>query len=147
MLRGTDNLIVKQVTRFLLPLIQLFSLYVIFHGHYSPGGGFQGGALLAASFILHRIVFGQQTGTQLFSTRGALTCGVLGLLLYITIGGLAWFGGGAFLDYAAFPFGASVPTAELRSIGILLVEIGVATTVVGTLVALFDLLTTETLTP
>ncbi len=35
----------------LYPIILLFGLYVIFNGHISPGGGFQGGALLMAIYI------------------------------------------------------------------------------------------------
>ena len=34
------------------PFIQLFGLYVIAHGHHSPGGGFQGGVILGTSLIL-----------------------------------------------------------------------------------------------
>ena len=44
MIRREDSVIVHVVTRVMVPLIQIFALYVIFHGHYSPGGGFQGGA-------------------------------------------------------------------------------------------------------
>ena len=45
--------------RLLSPYIMLFGLYVIFHGHYSPGGGFQGGTLLAASILLIRLAGGE----------------------------------------------------------------------------------------
>ncbi|MDZ7681478.1 MAG: MnhB domain-containing protein [Fodinibius sp.] len=46
--------------RFLSPYIMIFGFYVIFHGHYSPGGGFQGGTLLAASLLLVRIASGTE---------------------------------------------------------------------------------------
>ena len=36
------DLIIRMVCRGLAPFIQLFGLYVIMHGHSSPGGGFQG---------------------------------------------------------------------------------------------------------
>jgi len=36
----------------MIPIIQLFALYVVAHGHHSPGGGFQGGVIFGASFIL-----------------------------------------------------------------------------------------------
>ena len=39
----SDNLIVKTIIRLFTPFIQIYGLYVIAHGHYSPGGGFQGG--------------------------------------------------------------------------------------------------------
>ena len=37
------DFIIKTTSRLLIPFIQLFALYVIAHGHHSPGGGFQGG--------------------------------------------------------------------------------------------------------
>ena len=52
MIEYLENIIIRTLCRFLIPFIQLFGLYVIAHGHGSPGGGFQGGCILAASFIL-----------------------------------------------------------------------------------------------
>jgi multicomponent Na+:H+ antiporter subunit B len=47
----SHDLIVTTICRILIPFIQLFGLYVIAHGHHSPGGGFQGGVILGASII------------------------------------------------------------------------------------------------
>jgi cobalamin synthase len=55
MIRRQDSIIITTLTRLLTPFIQLFGLYVIMHGHSSPGGGFQGGVILGAGFILRRI--------------------------------------------------------------------------------------------
>ena len=49
--------IVLLLSKVVSPYIMLFGMYVIFHGHYSPGGGFQGGAMMAASILLIRIAF------------------------------------------------------------------------------------------
>lgn len=38
--------------RFLFPLILLFGAYIFIHGHLTPGGGFQGGAIIASAFLL-----------------------------------------------------------------------------------------------
>ena len=46
------DLIVTNTVRLLVPVIQLFAFYVLAHGHVSPGGGFQGGVIMGASFIL-----------------------------------------------------------------------------------------------
>ena len=48
--------------RLLVPFILLFALYVVAHGHYSPGGGFQGGTIIAAAIIMIRLVRGRATG-------------------------------------------------------------------------------------
>jgi multicomponent Na+:H+ antiporter subunit B len=46
------SLILYTGCRFLFPLILLFGIYVFVHGHLSPGGGFQGGAIIASAFVL-----------------------------------------------------------------------------------------------
>ena len=50
--RKNADIILQEASRLLLPPMQLFALYVIAHGHHSPGGGFQGGVILGASLIL-----------------------------------------------------------------------------------------------
>ena len=50
---GDHHRIIVGITcRIAVPLVQIFALYVVAHGHHSPGGGFQGGVMLGASFIL-----------------------------------------------------------------------------------------------
>ena len=44
--------ILNIVSKFLFPIILLFGSYIIFYGDTSPGGGFQGGAIIATAFIL-----------------------------------------------------------------------------------------------
>ena len=46
------DLIVTNTVRLIVPVIQIFAFYVLAHGHVSPGGGFQGGVAMGASFIL-----------------------------------------------------------------------------------------------
>lgn len=138
--RPKDSLIADVVTRIMVPVIQVFALYVVFHGHYSPGGGFQGGALVAASVLLARIVFGHDRSQRFFPVRAGTPLGLAGLLLYTGVGLVALPLGGAFLDYARLPL--ALPPDMLRNWGILAVEIGVALAVSGTLVAIFDYLAT-----
>jgi len=47
-----DNNLLKIAVDVLFPLIILFGFYVIIHGHLSPGGGFQGGVIIASAFLL-----------------------------------------------------------------------------------------------
>lgn len=44
--------IIKTTTRILVPLILVFGAYIILHGHLTPGGGFQGGAVFASGLAL-----------------------------------------------------------------------------------------------
>ncbi len=50
--------IVKKVTQLLSGVIFLFGVYIIFHGHLTPGGGFAGGTIIAGAFILIVLAFG-----------------------------------------------------------------------------------------
>lgn len=128
--------IVALSARLVTPFIQLFALYVVFHGHYSPGGGFQGGAMLAASFLLIRLSIGTQ-GAQLQFRRNWGTPGSsIGALVFLGTGMLTLFLGADFLDYAGLPL--ELPEPELRNLGILIVEIGVAVAVAATLTAIYD---------
>ncbi len=141
MTRASDSLIVALVSRAVAPLIQLFALYVIFHGHYSPGGGFQGGALLAASILLLRLSRGRQESQSNFPSGLGPTLGAVGAFCFLGTGLIA-LAGGNFLDYAQIPLPDLEP-AELRSLAILCIESGIAMTVMGTLVSIFDTLSEE----
>ena len=48
-----DQVVLRVVSKITIPFILLFGLYVITHGELGPGGGFQGGVIVAASFILY----------------------------------------------------------------------------------------------
>ena len=50
-------LILKEVNRFTVMIIYIFGLYVILHGHLSPGGGFAGGTIISAGMIFYKFVY------------------------------------------------------------------------------------------
>ncbi len=52
------SLIVRTITRLIYGLVLVFGFYVIMHGHLTPGGGFQGGAVVASAFALLLVAFG-----------------------------------------------------------------------------------------
>lgn len=118
-------------------VIQVFALYVIFHGHYSPGGGFQGGALLAAAVILLRIGEGREGSQREMPNSITLLLGSIGALIFGGVGLVAFFFGGNFLQYDAAPE-IGLSAVDLHYWGILVIEIGVALAVMAVLVAIFD---------
>jgi multicomponent Na+:H+ antiporter subunit B len=129
--------------RLLVPFIMLFAIYVLVHGHDSPGGGFQAGAMFAALFILIRMVRGEDSRWGLDRTRALrLACG--GVILYASIGLLSLFFAGNYLDYGVLPL--PLKAAKVRAMGTLGIEIGVAMGVTGVLVLIFDALTTGEIT-
>jgi multicomponent Na+:H+ antiporter subunit B len=52
------SIIVKKICQIIAPVIFLFGLYVIAHGHLTPGGGFAGGVIMASAFIFQIIAYG-----------------------------------------------------------------------------------------
>lgn len=131
-----DNIIVDVVTRMMVPMIQVFGLYVIFHGHYSPGGGFQGGALLAGSVLLQRVALGDERSQRGFPRSLGTPLGIVGLLIFSGVGVVALLAGGNYLQYDKLPLGLEADM--LHHWGILVAEIGVAFAVTGTLTSIFD---------
>jgi multicomponent Na+:H+ antiporter subunit B len=133
--------IIQFAARIQAPLLQLYALYVLFHGHYSPGGGFQAGAALAGSFLVPRLAEGVPAGVHGLTTRVATSLAVGGMALYGAVGVVSMLEPGtAFLDYdglAGLPFGLQVG-GQTRAIGSLLIEVGITLTVLGVLVTLFD---------
>lgn len=121
------SVIVRTVSRMMIPFIQLFGLYVIVHGESSPGGGFQGGVILGASIILLAIVFGLGEAERRMPRRLAITLMCVGLLIYSGIGLLDMFAGGRYLEY---------PT-EFSALSILGVEFGIGITVMAVTSLLF----------
>jgi multicomponent Na+:H+ antiporter subunit B len=89
------NQIILTVSGIVSPFIMLFGLYVIFHGHYSPGGGFQGGTLLAASLLLIRLAAGIDIAQLQFKRILGTPLGSIGVLIYFGTGFLAMIGGGS----------------------------------------------------
>ena len=129
------SIIVKVVCGRLVPFVQIFGLYVIMHGHSSPGGGFQGGVILASSFMLLVLCDGLDAVQQRFSVARATVVTSTGVLLYAGVGVVSLFLGANYLDYGI------LPSAEPRSLGMLVIEVGVGITVTGALVSIFyDLL-------
>ena len=131
MIRESQDVIVKTLARLLVPFIVIYALYVVMHGHHSPGGGFQGGVILAASFVLLAISQGLDKIRQRLSEKTAGILSSLGGFIYAGIGLLCLLLGGKYLDYGKLSKLLSVEPAQARSLGILGVEIGVALAVMA----------------
>lgn len=129
--------ILDTAARLMTPFVLLFAAYVVVHGHDSPGGGFQGGVLLAAAVILVKLVRGRPTGWEIGS-RTALALACVGLGLYAGIGLIPLFFGGEYLNYGV-PQWIGGPVTE-RVLGTMGIEIGVTFTVAGVILVVFDAL-------
>jgi multicomponent Na+:H+ antiporter subunit B len=129
------HVILRVLSKLLIPMIMLFALYVQFHGDYGPGGGFQAGVIFGAAIILYALMFGLEAAKRVFPPRVLEFFVAFGILLYGGVGIDAILLGGNFLDYGHL---AHEPVHG-QHLGILLVELGVGITVAAVMASLFFL--------
>ena len=130
-----DSAIVRTMSRMLIPLIQLFALYVLFFGQYGPGGGFVGGVMLGTSLILGILVFGPEAPPCRLARKMTHADGV-GLLIFAGVGGLCLIGGGQFLNYAHLEIPGIDVESRRRYLGIMMTQLGVATDIAVTAISI-----------
>lgn len=88
--------IVRTVTNILFSFILIFGFYVIMHGHLTPGGGFQGGAVVASGIALVLIAYGYDYTVQWIKKSNLSVLESIGGLGFI---GLAFLGIGTTFFY------------------------------------------------
>ena len=105
------SLIVRTVACILAIPVIIFGLYVVMHGHLTPGGGFAGGAVMATLTALLLVAFGKDFAGKSPRKEIVLAFECLGLIAFVTIGflglGTTFFGN--FLANSGSIFGASIP--------------------------------------
>jgi len=94
------SVIVKTVAKFVVPPIVLFGIYMVLHGHLTPGGGFPGGVIIASSFILLTLAFGREVAFQKLKRSTASLLESIGGLIFLSLALLGiGFGGWFFLNF------------------------------------------------
>lgn len=92
------SVIVKRITRITVSLIFLFGIYILLHGHLTPGGGFAGGVIIALSFIHVVLAFGRDEASKHLKENIILLLEPVGGLLFVGIALLGLAGGYFFLN-------------------------------------------------
>jgi multicomponent Na+:H+ antiporter subunit B len=115
---------IRTVTAFVLPFIILFSFYVILHGDTSPGGGFQGGAIIGAAMIIYSIVFSAGETIDGLSNRSLVPFEGTAVLTFFLTGILGVITGASFLTYILPGLAAGLQPV-VRTLMLLILEIGI----------------------
>ncbi len=138
-----NDIIIKSITRLVIPFIQVYGIFIILHGHVSPGGGFAGGALIGTSLVLYTIVFGIDASKRKFSHRVSEYAESGGILFYDFLGLIGLVLTGSFLTNieAGFPLGNPGTILSGGMIPLLMVGIGIK--VASTFITLFHILIEE----
>ncbi len=131
------DLVIQIATRLVVPFLQLYALYVVAHGHHSPGGGFQGGVIFGATIILMSIAYDLRSTKKRMPEGVSAQMASTGVLVYAGTGALCLLLGSNFLDYSALARLIDTGRAMARSHGILLVEIGVAIAVSAVMIWIY----------
>lgn len=131
------GLILNVAFRMLVPFTIVYGVYVLCLGEFSPGGGFQAGALLSVGVLLSRLILGEKARFNVSGSTSVVLAGI-GTFIYAFTGWLTLFGGAEyFLDYNYMPVHLE-PRHEMHALGIFLIEIGVAVCVMMTIINLLD---------
>lgn len=123
------------VARLTVPFVLVYGMYVITHGELGPGGGFQGGVILAAAYIIFALVRGLPAAQRALPPRVTDVTAGLGVLIYAGVGVACLLLGADFLDYDALS--PANPTGG-QKLGMTLVEAGVGVTVSSVMISLFN---------
>jgi len=90
--------IVKTIAGISFPFIVIYGLYVIAHGHLTPGGGFQGGAVVASGLALILVAYGSQWTAKKIKEHDLSLLESVGAIGFITVAFLGIFFGGMFFS-------------------------------------------------
>ena len=131
------SLILTTAARYLLPLMLLFSVFILLRGHHDPGGGFIGGLVAASAFALYGFAYGMPAARRILHFNPLKMIGV-GLLTAVTSGLLSpIFNQGPFLtamwDDTTYPAIGKLGTPLMFDIGVYITVIGVTMLIILTL--------------
>ena len=93
------TLIVKCVTRLTVGIIFLFGVYIVLHGHISPGGGFAGGVIIALSFIHLVLAYGGKFAFKKMDVMKASLLENIGAISFLGIALIGMIFGSFFLNF------------------------------------------------
>jgi len=127
----------------IMPFIQLYGVFVILHGHLSPGGGFAGGAIIGASLVLYTLAYGLKKGHKKMPHHISSKIETGGILWFIALGLVGVIGGGNFLANKSAGFNMG-QLGSIFSAGLIpLATIGIGLKVGSTIVTLFHTMIEE----
>lgn len=92
----SNDPIVCTVVKILTPIIIVFGIYVLFNGHLSPGGGFSGGSVLGAGFILFAMAYGEDNAAKIIKPSIIRVITICSLSFYCLAKSYSFFTGNEF---------------------------------------------------
>ncbi|MDE5052835.1 Na(+)/H(+) antiporter subunit B [Niallia taxi] len=134
----TNDVILQTTTKIVLFIILIFSVFIFFTGHYTPGGGFIGGLLTSGAIVLLLLAFDLKTVKKILPFNYMYMIAT-GLLFSIGTGAGAMLFNVPFLTHAYTHIDIpilgelSLHTATIFDLGVFLVVVGVTMTIIQTI--------------
>lgn len=123
------SVILRTAARLLVPLMLLFSVFLLLRGHNETGGGFIGGLVAGISFALYAIAYGTVASRRALRATPQRLMAV-GLGIAVLSGLLPLFGGGALLEGLWVKWPLKIGTPVLFDVGVYLLVIGMTLVIV-----------------
>ena len=132
-----NSIILRTATNYILPLLLMFSVFILLRGHYLPGGGFVGGLIAAVAFVLHMLANGlEETRKLLMIHPGYLLPFGLSLTLLSGFAPVILTGDpfmtGVWMN-EAIPVIGKIGSALFFDLGVYVVVFGVTLTIIFTI--------------
>jgi multicomponent Na+:H+ antiporter subunit B len=93
------TIIVKTISSWIKVLVFLFGIYIILFGHLTPGGGFSGGVIIAASYVLLLLAFGREYAEKNLSLPIASRLDCVAAFLFAALASFGFIYGAGFFFY------------------------------------------------
>ncbi len=132
-----SSVILKTATRYLAPLLLLFSFFTLLRGHNDPGGGFIGGLVAAAGLALYAIAYDVDSARQMLHVD-PIKLVATGLLIAVSSAIPAWLAGDPFMTgqwdtKTELPVLGKLGTPFMFDVGVYLVVIGITLMIIFSL--------------
>ncbi len=127
--------IVKKVTQLMVGIIFMYGIYIVLHGHLTPGGGFAGGAIIAGAFILLILAFGSSSLKLKKEVAGSSNTESIAILMVVVLALMTLLFGAKVFFLNFLPKGEP---GELLSAGVIpLYNIFIGIEVAGAILTIF----------
>jgi len=130
------SIILSTASRYLLPLMLMFSFFLLLRGHNEPGGGFVGGLMAAAAYTLYMIANGLPEARSLLKADPIRLIAV-GLILSLSSGFISFIFGMSFMtgiwSDEVFPVINKIGTPLLFDLGVFFLVVGITLTIIFSL--------------
>jgi Multisubunit Na+/H+ antiporter, MnhB subunit len=138
----SESQVIMTTVKAVIPFVLTYGLFITFHGTSSPGGGFQGGALIASVVLMIAFAFGIESTREWLSNTLVVVLATLGVAIFAGVALVPMLLGANFLEYTAYyPLlgdTLGLKRYEFVKYGMEAVEIGgIAFIVAGVLMGLF----------